>query len=66
MCYSDDTQFAVTGPREKLRDLQLSMEMLLKTLGTHNWFEQHGMKVSVGKTEYIVCGDQQQLTNIDQ
>ena len=62
--YADDTQIAVTGPREKLRDLQLSMEMLLNTLG--NWFEQHGMKVNAAKTEFIVCGDRRQLKNIDQ
>ena len=62
--YADDTQIAVTGPREKLRDLQLSMEMLLSTLG--NWFEQHGMKVNAAKTEFIVCGDRRQLKNIDQ
>ena len=62
--YTNDTQIAVTGPREKLRDVQLSKEMLLKTLD--NWFEQHGMKVNVAKTESIVCGDRRQLKNIDQ
>ena len=38
--YADDAKIAVTCLQEKLRDHQMGMEMLLKTLG--HWFEQHG------------------------
>lgn len=62
--YADDTQIAVTGPREKLTELQESMENLLGTMST--WFQQHGMKVNAAKTELLLCGDSKQLKQIKQ
>ena len=62
--YADDTQISVTGPKEKLSELQRSMEELLKTMCT--WFQQHGMKVNAAKTEFIMFGDNRQLKRIEQ
>ena len=59
--YADDTQIALTGPREKIADIQRSMEGLLKVICT--WFQQNGMKVNAAKTEVILCGDRRQLPN---
>ena len=51
--YADDTQVAISGPRNKLPELKLVPESLLDTLST--WFSQHGMKVNAGKTELLMC-----------
>ena len=60
--YADDTQIAVTGPREKISEIKASISSILDTVAT--WFLQHGMKVNGAKTEFIVCGDTRQLQRI--
>ena len=61
--YADDTQLAVTGPRNRLPELSKCMESVLDRMAT--WLLQHGMKVNASKTELIVCGDRRQLSQIE-
>ena len=61
--YADDTQLAVTGPRNRITEMSRCLENVLDTMAT--WFLQHGMKVNAAKTEFIVCGDRKQLSRIE-
>ena len=61
--YADDAQIAITGPRSRLSDMQLSLESVLDIACT--WFMQHGMKVNADKTEMLLCGDTRQLLHVD-
>ena len=53
--YADDTQLAISGPRERLLDIQTTLEGVLDTLATH--YMQSGMKINAAKTELMVLGD---------
>ena len=61
--YADDTQIAITGPRDKFHEMQNAMENVLDILS--NWFLQNGMMVNPTKTELIVCGDRRQIVQLD-
>ena len=61
--YADDTQIAITGPRNRLPAMIGCLETVLDTLAT--WFLQHGMKVNASKTELILCGDRKQLSRVE-
>ena len=60
--YADDTQLAISGPRNRLAEMELCLEQVLDTMCT--WFLQNGMKVNASKTEMLMCGDRRQLTQI--
>ena len=60
--YADDTQVAVTGARDKIRDMEIAMEQVLGMLS--NWFLQNGMMVNAAKTELMVCGDRRQIVQL--
>ena len=60
--YADDTQLAVTGPRNQIIDIERTMEQLLGILS--NWFLQNGMMVNAAKTELMVCGDRRQIAQL--
>ena len=61
--YADDTQLAVTGPRNRLTDMSQCLERVLDTMAT--WFLQQNMKINAAKTELILCGDRRQLIRIE-
>ena len=61
--YADDAQVAITGPRDKLVEMQQSLEAVLDVAST--WFLQHGMMVNAGKTEMLLCGDSRQLSRVE-
>ena len=61
--YADDAQLAITGPRDKLAEMQQSLEAVLDVAST--WFLQHGMMVNAGKTEMLLCGDSRQLNRVE-
>ena len=61
--YADDTQVAITGARERVRDMEVAMVHVLGIL--NNWFSQNGMMVNAAKTELMVCGDGRQITKLD-
>ena len=52
--YADDTQIVITGPRNRLAEMQCSMSSVLD--GMLTWFLQHGMKVNTKKTELLLIG----------
>lgn len=60
--YADDTQLAITGPRDQIRDMEKAMEHVLGILS--NWFLQNGMMVNAAKTELMVCGDRRQIARL--
>ena len=60
--YADDTQIAITGPRNRIAEMKHSLETILDILCT--WFMQNGMMVNASKTEVILCGDRRQLNEI--
>ena len=62
--YADDTQIAITGPRNRLSEMCNSLESVLDTLGT--WFMQNGMMANARKTELILCGDRRQPSRIEE
>ena len=57
--YADDTQLAISGPRERFPDMQAALENTLDTLATY--FMQNGMKINAAKTELMVVGDKTAL-----
>ena len=57
--YADDTQVAISGPKERLPDIQKALEEVLDTLATY--FLQNGMKINTAKTELMVIGDKSAL-----
>ena len=61
--YADDTQVAITGARERIRDMEAAMEHVLGILS--NWFSQNGMMVNAAKTELMVCGDGRQIAKLN-
>ena len=61
--YADDTQLAISGPRDRLSEMRQSLETVLDVACT--WLMQNGMKVNAEKTEVILCGDIRQLRCID-
>ena len=60
--YADDTQIAITGPRDRLAGMRHSLETVLDVMCT--WFLQHGMLINAAKTELLLCGDRRQLCQI--
>ena len=52
--YADNTQIVLTGPKNRLTDMQSSMSSVLDDMLT--WFLQHGMKVNTKKTELLLIG----------
>ena len=52
--YADDTQIVLTGPKNRLAEMQSSMSSVLDDMLT--WFLQHGTKVNTKKTELLLIG----------
>ena len=63
--YADDSQIGIVGPRNRLKEMQKSLEEILDTMTTWLRFQQNGMLVNASKTELIVCGDRRQLSRLD-
>ena len=61
--YADDTQLAISGPRNRLAEMEQCLEQVLDSMCT--WFMQNNMKINASKTEMIMCGDRRQLARID-
>ena len=61
--YADDTQLAITGPRDRIMDMSRALECVLDTMAT--WLMQHNMKINASKTELILFGDRRQLSQIE-
>ncbi|KAF0309570.1 Tyrosine-protein phosphatase Lar [Amphibalanus amphitrite] len=57
--YADDTQLVVSGPKERLPEIQTALEGVLDTLATY--FLQNGMKINAAKTEMMVAGGRSAL-----
>ena len=57
--YADDTQIVLTGPKNRLAEMQSSMSSVLDDMLT--WFMQHGMKVNTTKTELLLIGGPRML-----
>ena len=52
--YADDTQLVISGPRDRLPEMQDTLEGVLDTLA--NYFLQNGMKINAAKTELMLAG----------
>ena len=52
--YVDDTQLVISGPKERLPEIQTALEGVLDTLAAY--FLQNGMKMNAAKTEMMVAG----------
>ena len=61
--FADDSQIGITGPRNKIIEIQKTLEEVLEIMSV--WFMQHGMKVNASKTEFIICGDRRQLARLE-
>ena len=57
--YADDTQLVISGPKERLSDIQSALERVLDTLATY--FLQNGMKINAAKTEMMMVGGRSAL-----
>ena len=60
--YADDTQVMLSGPAGDLRVLISRMEDSLASL--NDWFSANALKVNASKTQLIVFGSRQKLTQI--
>ena len=52
--FADDTQLLITGKKQDLPNMIVSMESALDSL--YQWFCTHGMKLNASKTQMIVLG----------